>query len=291
MSQPASAQAQSPVRVVASFSILSDLVRQVAGDGAVVKSLVGPNGDAHVYEPTPADAQELLAADLFVINGLGFEGWIPRLIKASGFKGEVVTVTKGIKLLPMTGEHHHGHEEEGVDHADPHAWHDVANGRIYVANITAALVRLAPEQATTFRANADRYDRQLAELDRWAASQLDAIPVAKRKVITSHGSFGYFSRAYGVTFLSLLGVSTNKEPAARDVANLVVQAKREGIKAIFVENMNDPRLVKQLAREAGIALGKTVYTDALSAPDGPVPTYEQLIRHNVTLFTQALTGG
>ncbi|MBF0463315.1 MAG: metal ABC transporter substrate-binding protein [Magnetococcales bacterium] len=280
---PTTTWADPPLRVVASFSILADMVHQVGGEAVTVKSLVGPNGDAHVYEPTPMDAQALLAADLFVINGLGFEGWIERLVKASGFKGQVVTVSEGIHRLPLTGT-------AQPDQADPHAWHEVANGRLYVTHITEALARLSPAQATTFRTNAAHYDAQLAELDLWVRAQFAAIPATRRTVITSHDAFGYFARAYGITFLAPMGVSTDAEPSARDLALLAMQAKREGIKAVFLENMSDPRLIQQLAREAGITVGGTLYPDALSAPDGPAPTYMALIRHNVRLLLQAMTG-
>ena len=281
---PTLAQAAAPVRVVTSFSILADMVQQVGGAAVTVNSLVGPDGDAHVYEPTPTDVQTLLAADLFVINGLGFEGWIERLVKAAGFKGQVITLAEGISRLPR-------HAAAHSDQTDPHAWHDLANGRLYVTHITEALARFAPAQAPLFRANAARYEAQLAELDLWVRAQWATIPMDRRKVITSHDAFGYFARAYGITFLAPVGISTEAEPSARDLAQLVLQAKREGIRAIFLENMSDPRLVQQLAREAGITVGGTLYPDALSAADGPAPTYVALIRHNVTRLKQAMLGG
>ncbi len=225
---PAAAPAHPPLRVVASFTILADMVRQVGGDAVTVNSLVGPDGDAHVYEPAPMDAQALLAADLCVINGLGFEGWIERLVKASGFKGQVVTLSEGISPLSMIGRGQDG-QGDPTGRADPHAWHDVANVRIYVARITEALARLSPEQAATFRAHAARYDGQLAELDRWVRAQMETIPVARRTVITSHDAFGYFARAYGVTFLAPMGVSTEAEPSAQEMAQLIGQARREGV--------------------------------------------------------------
>lgn len=274
------ALADPPLRVVASFTILADMVRQVGGEAVTVKSLVGINGDAHQYEPTPQDAQALQTADCFVVNGLGFEGWMERLVKASGFKGVVVTATAGSAPL---------FADKG-GHADPHAWHDVANAKVYVRNIAESLIRMAPRQAGNIQANAARYEGELAALDGWVRGQLETIPVARRKVITGHDAFGHFARAYGVTFLAPVGISTGAEPSAKGVAQLITQAKREGIRGIFIENQGSPRLVQQLAREAGLTLGGMLHADSLSAEEGPAPTYLALIRHNTTLLQRAMSG-
>ncbi|MEO5340008.1 MAG: zinc ABC transporter substrate-binding protein [Magnetococcus sp. MYC-9] len=282
---PAMAVAGPPVRVVASFSILADMARQIGGEWVTVHSLVGPDGDTHVYEPNAADARELLSADLFLINGLGFEGWIERLIKATGFKGTVVTATDGINRLPLAGEGQTGQNRA----ADPHAWHDLTNGRIYAANIAAGLLKMVPERADALRARAARYDAQLTELDRWVRSRFATVATDRRKAITNHDAFGYFSRAYGVTFLAPVGASTEAEPSAHAVAQLARQARREGIRTVFVEGLSDPRLMQQLAREAGAAMGGRLYADTLSSPDGPAATYVEMVRHNVTLLSQAMS--
>ena len=273
---PATAQ-EAPIRVVTSFTILADLVTQVGGEAVAVKSLVGPNGDAHIYEPLPMDAVAVRGAQLFVVNGLGFEGWIQRLVKASAFQGLLVTASSGIQPLTLL----HGS-------VDPHAWHDLRHVQAYVDNIAAALTQLAPAQAALFQANAHRYQQELAALDGWVRGVVAAIPAQQRTVISSHDAFGYFSQAYGITFLAPRGVSSDAEPSAAQVAKLIKQIRRQKIKAIFLENMSNPRLVRQLAKESGAVLGGTLYTDALSATDGPAASFVAMVRHNVTVLSQAM---
>lgn len=282
-----------PLRVVTSFSILADMVRQVGGERVEVVSLVGPNGDAHVFQPTPADARALVSAGLIVVNGLGFEGWVDRLVKASGAKAPVVVATAGIPVQRAEQKHgKHGKHGHGHGHSrhgdDPHAWQDLSHGRIYVANIAEALARAAPVHREAFRQAAEAYSARLAELDRWVRSELGAIPRERRRVITSHESFGYFGRAYGVDFLAPLGLSTDFEPTAKNVASLVRQMRTEEIRVLFVENMSDRRLVQQIAQEADGIVGPALFADALSPPDGPAATYEGMFRHNVTALKAAL---
>ncbi len=276
---PAAAGA-APVKVVATFTILADMVRQVGGDRVDVTSLVGPDGDAHVYDPIPGDARAVAEADLLVVNGLDMEGWLDRLGDAAGYKGPVVVASKGVDALRIA--------EDGRTVPDPHAWQDLAQGRIYVANIADGLVRVDPAHAADYRANAERYSRTLAELDLWVRAELASVPPDRRRVITSHDAFGYFGRAYGITFLAPEGINTDAEVTARDLARLVLQVRRTRIKAIFLENMSDPRLVQQLAVETGATVGGTLYVDALSPPDGPAPTYVAMFRHNVPMLKAAM---
>ena len=276
---PTLAQA-APVKVVASFTVLADMVREIGGDLVEVATLVGPDGDAHVFEPTPTDARAVAGADLLVENGLGFEGWIDRLAKAAAYRGPVVIATAGIAPRRMN--------DNGREMIDPHAWQDLALGRVYVANIAEGLAAADPAHAERYRANAQRYSRQLAELDEWVRASLAGLPEAKRRVITTHDAFGYFGRAYGITFLAPEGLSTEAEVTAQALAELIGQIRRTGIKAVFLENMTDSRLVQQLAREAGAAIGGTLYVDALSAPDGPAPTYIAMFRHNLPDLVAAM---
>ena len=266
------------LKVVTTFTILADMVRNVGGEHVALTTLVGPDGDAHVYEPTPADARALARADLVVVNGLGFEGWIDRLINVSGYRGPVVVASEGIAALTV---------EE--NQPDPHAWQDLANGRLDVANIVRALAAADPDHADDYRHRADAYDRELAELDREVKSRLDAFPRDRRKVITSHDAFQYFGRAYGIDFHAPVGLSTESEPSAGQVAALIRQMRDEGIHALFVENITDPRLVGQLAREAGAVIGGRLYSDSLSGPTGPAPTYLDMFRHNVGEIAKAFT--
>ena len=267
------------LKVVTTFTILADMVRNVGGEHVALTTLVGPDGDAHVYEPTPADARTLARADLVVVNGLGFEGWIDRLIKVSGYRGPVVVASEGIAALTV---------EE--NQPDPHAWQDLANGRLDVANIVRALAAADPAHADDYRRRADAYDRELAALDREVKSRLDAFPRDRRKVITSHDAFQYFGRAYGIDFHAPVGLSTESEPSAGQVAALIRQMRDEGIHALFVENITDPRLVGQLAREAGAVIGGRLYSDSLSGPTGPAPTYLDMFRHNVGEIAEAFMG-
>jgi zinc/manganese transport system substrate-binding protein len=278
ISSPAVAQAR--LKVVASFSILADLVRNVGGDRIEVAALVGPNGDAHVFAPSPADAKTLAAAKLVVINGLGLEGWMTRLVQASGSKAPVVVATTGIAPLKM--------EEDGKAQIDPHAWQSIANAKVYVANIRDGLSKVDPANASVYAANATAYLAALDALERDVRAAIEKIPADRRKIITTHDAFGYFGDAYGMAFISPEGVSTDAEASARDVAKIVTQIKREKIPAVFIENISDPRLMQQIARETGARIGGTLYSDALSDADGPAATYVEMMRNNIRQLSIAL---
>lgn len=279
----AAAQAAgTPLPVVASFSILGDLVRVVGGERVSVTTLVGPDEDAHVFAPKPADARAIVQSRLLVINGLGFEPWAQKLAKSAGYKGETVLVSQGVKPRIMAEGKAHDHE------ADPHAWQDPGNVMLYVRNIAAALAKIDPAGASAYQANAAAYVKELQALDSWARGQFAAIPAEKRKVITSHDAFGYFAAHYQITFLAPQGVSTDAEPGAKGVAQLIRQIRREKIKAVFIENMSNPRLLAQLARDAGVRPGASLYVDALSAPSGPAGSYLALMRHNVKQLAQGM---
>ncbi|MCV4283002.1 metal ABC transporter substrate-binding protein [Pseudomonas capsici] len=271
-----------PLEAVASFTVIADMVSNVGGDRVHVTSLIGPNGDPHVYEPTPRDAQALKSADLAFVSGLHLEGWMDRLIKASGYKGQPVVLSDGIKTRYM--------QEDGKLITDPHAWNSAANGVIYVRNIIAALKKADPEGASVYEANGQRYIVQLQQLDLYAREQVQSVPESKRKILTSHDAFGYFGDAYGVTFLSPLGFSTESEASAADVAKLIRQIKSEHVTAYFFENSGDPRLVKQIADASGAQPGGELYVEALSPPDGPAASYVQMFRYNVDKLTAAMKG-
>jgi zinc/manganese transport system substrate-binding protein len=282
----ASAVAQERVPVVATFSILGDMVARVGGTHVAVRTLVGPEGDAHVYQPTPADAADVAKARIVFENGLGFEGWLARLIRSSGYKGEIVTVTKGVGTIgPRDGHAHIGGDRSAPD---PHAWQNLANALGYVANIKDGLCRVDRTRCTHYDYNAGGYQAEIALLHAEIMSSIGAIAPERRKVITSHDAFGYFGHAYGVTFLAPQGLSTESEPSARNVARLIDQIRREKVKALFVENISDPRLVEQIARETGVKVGGTLYSDALSKPGGPAATYLDMMRHNGKMIVNAL---
>jgi zinc/manganese transport system substrate-binding protein len=271
-----SAHAQAPMNVVASFSIIGDFVRNVGGDRIRVTTLVGPDGDVHVYTPAPADARKITDARLLVVNGLGLEGWLPRLVQSSGSKAVIVTATDGITPLTLGGA------------PDPHAWQSVADARIYVANIRDALGAAAPADAAVFRANAAAYLARLEALDGEVRTALAQIPPARRRVISTHKAFGYFAAAYGVEFIAPLGVSTESEPSARDIAAIITQIRSEKIPAVFLENISDVRLIRRISAETGARIGGTLFSDSLSGEKDDAPTYIELVRHNIKALTSAL---
>ncbi|WP_455960495.1 metal ABC transporter substrate-binding protein [Methylorubrum aminovorans] len=288
---PSLAAAQAArLKAVATFSILADLVAQVGGDQVAVTSLVGPDADAHGYSPAPGDARRVAEANLVVVNGLGFEGWLERLIKASGTKAPVVVVSKGVKTIVGSHDHDdHGHDHGKGDHADPHAWQNVANVKLYVANIRDGLSAVDPAHAGLYAANAATYSAKLDALDAEIRAELAQIPEERRRIITTHDSFGYFSAAYGMRFLAPQGVSTDSEAGPKDVARIIRQIRRDKVPAVFVESIADPRLMQQIARESGAKVGGRIYSDALSAPGGPAPGYLEMMRANLTAFREALS--
>jgi zinc/manganese transport system substrate-binding protein len=270
------ARAQGRLDVVASFSILGDLAKNVGGDRANVTTLVGPEGDVHVYTPAPSDAQKIAAAKLVVINGLGLEGWLPRLMQASGGKAPIITATKGIAPL-----------RRGSD-VDPHAWQSVANAKIYVTNIRDALIAADAADTDLFRANAQAYLAKLDALEGEVREAIAQIEPARRKVISTHDAFGYFAAAYGIQFIAPLGVSTESEASARDIAGIITQIKAAKIPAVFLENISDPRLIRRISAETGARIGGTLYSDSLTAEKGDAPTYIDMVRHNIRVLTSAL---
>ena len=272
----ASAQDAAPVKVVASFSIIGDLVKQVAGARADVAVLVGPNADMHGFAPGPAQIRMLRDAKLFVVNGLGFEGWADRLVKSSGFKGQPLVASRGLKALPAAAEGHGRY--------DPHAWHEVANVKRYVENIRDALIVVDPDGRATYEANAARYTSELDALERDIKAAFAPIPRGQRKVITSHDAFTYYGAAYDVSFLAAQGVGNEAQPSAKRLAELIRQIKREQVRAVFLENMSDRRVIDQVVRETGATIGGTLYSDALSDSGGPAPTYIAMMRHNTKLI-------
>lgn len=291
LAAPVSAE-EPRLKIVASFSILGDMVREVGGDAVDLAVLVGPEADAHDYQPTPDDVKKVAQADILVINGLKFEGWMTRLIKASGSKAKLLVASAGVRprlLEPGTHDHHHHHQaHEGDVAVDPHAWQDLANGALYARNIAAAIAKAQPALAAFVTARKAAYAEKIDALDRDLKQAFAAIPAPRRKVITAHDAFGYFGRAYGVTFIAPVGISTEAEPSAADLARLTRQIKDEGVTRIFAENMTSPRLIAQLAKDAGATLGGTLYADALSGPEGPAPTYLTMMRHNADLMLGAM---
>lgn len=290
--------ADNKIKVVATFSVLGDLASEIGGDHVEVRTLVGPNGDAHTFEPSPADAKAMGGAAVLVENGLGLEGWLGRLISVSGFKGEKVIATEGVKPIAWTGaeeegEDHDkpeaGHDHDGHDHAahaghshsvDPHAWQNPLNGVLYVQNIVAGLTAADPEHAAEYKAKGDELASALKAVDANFKAEFAKVPAERRKIVTSHDAFGYFADAYGIQFVAPEGVSTESEASAADVAKIIRQIKAEKITSLFAENITDPRLLNQIARETGVTIGGELFSDALSPPDGPAPTYLKMFENN-----------
>ena len=302
---PGTARSEGPLPVVATFSILGDMVTRIGGESVAVTTLVGADGDTHVYQPTPADARAVSDARLLVVNGLEFEGWLDRLIDASDFRGVRVGATDGIEPIAYEdgadthdgdGEADHDEHAEGDGHGghdhgafDPHAWQSLRNAAVYADNIAAALSRADPGNASLFYRNRAAYVAEIAALDAEIREIVAGLPAGSRTVVTSHDAFRYFGRDYGLTFIAPQGLSTESEASARDVARLIQQIRDQGIRAVFIENIGDPRLLERIAEESGAVIGGTLYPGALSGPDGPAPTYLDMIRHNATTLARALT--
>lgn len=295
----ATVAAADPIKVVASFSIIGDLATQVGGDRIALRTLVGPDGDAHVYEPKPADAGAVAGADVVLVNGLQLEGFLARLVEASGTKAPLVEVSKGIQPIKNEeeGEHEdHGHAEAegGHDHHhgefDPHAWQSVPNAEIYVKNIADAFCAADAQGCDTYRTNAQTYTAKLKDLDKQVRDAIGSIPEDKRTIITTHDAFGYFEHEYGIRFLAPEGLSTDAEASAADVAHLIRQVRDDKASAIFVENITNPRLIEQIASETGLKVGGTLYSDALSSNSGPASTYIDMMQHNVETMRDAVLG-
>lgn len=279
--------------VVASFSIIGDLAKQVGGDHIELKTLVGPDGDAHVYEPRPADAMALARADVILVNGLLLEGFMDRLIEASQAEAPITTVTDGASILnDPKGGHYHFVDGKAIFHAtpnDPHAWQSVVNVKTYVQNIESAFCAADPDDCATYKSNATAYTEKLTALDNDIKTQVGTIPQDHRVAVVAHNAFRYFERDYGISFLSPQGVSTESEATAADVASLIREIREKRAAAVFAENIADSRLIEQIASEAGLTLGGTLYSDALSTADGPAPTYVDMMRHNVKTLISAIT--
>ena len=311
---PALAESDEPIRVVATFSILGDMVSRIGGEHVAVTTLVGPDGDTHVYRPTPAAARAVSEADVLVVNGLDFEGWLDRLVETANFDGVRVVATAGIDPITFEddhgddhdgdhdheesnaaedhGEEHDAHGDEHEDHAhgafDPHAWQSLRHAVTYVDNVTLALANVSPESASTFYRSRALYVAEIEALDAEIRSLLAELPDGARTIVTSHDAFQYFGRDYGLAFIAPQGLSTESEASAKDVVRLIELIRKQGIRAVFLENIADPRLLKRIADETGATIGGTLYPGALSGPEGPAPTYLDMMRHNARTLAQAL---
>lgn len=290
-----------PLKVVASFSILSDLVQQVGGEQVQISTLVKPDSDAHMYEPTAQDARLLSQADILFVNGLGFEPWLPRLRNAAGFTGTEVVVSQGVTPRRLNDEHDdahaHNHDDHDHDHDvhdhgefDPHAWQNVANAIIYVRNIEAALSQADPAHAAIYAQRAQNYIKELHQLERDIRDALATLSPTHRTLVTTHDSLGYFAQAYGLTLISPMGFSTSTEPSAADIARLIEQIRSQQVCAVFLENVSNPKMIQRIAQETGAVVGGTLYSDALSAPGTAADSYIGMMRSNLTVLIKALSG-
>jgi zinc/manganese transport system substrate-binding protein len=282
----ASAEAADRPKVVATFSVLGDMIARIAGDRVQLTTIVGGDGDCELYQPTAADARAVAQAQLFVMNDLNprFEPWAETLMKQAGFRGTKLVASQGVNVIiddrPRSGV-------KGQQY-DQHAWHDPTNALVYVANIAEGLARIDPSNAAFYRNRAEAYTGEIRALDSWARSELAAVPSAKRRVITSHDGFEYLARAYDIEMTPARGKVNDADPSAEDIARLIQQIRTTKVKAIFIENMNDPRLIERVAREAGATIGGTLYSDSLSKPGGEADTYLKMVRHNVSALKAAM---
>jgi zinc/manganese transport system substrate-binding protein len=272
--------AAAPLKVVATFSVLGDMVATIAGDRVALTTIVGGDGDTELYQPTPADARALAEASVLVMNDINpeFEPWLDGLVRQSGFKGTKLVASRGAKIIT---EEEEGHGNKGAPKSDQHAWHDLSNGAIYARNIGAGLAAADPANADFYKTRTDAYIAEIKKLDAWAKAEIAGVPKAKRQVITSHDGFEYLGKAYGIKLIPARGWVNDKEPSAEDVSRLIAQVRQNKIKALFVENMNEPRVIERVARESDATIGGTLYSDALSRPGGEADTYLKMARHNI----------
>ena len=294
LSFPMASWAEEPIPVVATFSILGDMVERIGGEHIALTTLVGPDGDSHVYQPTPKAARSVAESDVLFLNGLDFEGWLERLAEAASFDGAMVVATNGV--VPIAFDDHDDHDDEkhddhaGHDHGafDPHAWQSLENAVIYANNIAAGLAQADPENAGDYYANRAAFVAEVEMLSADIEAMMKSLPADKRTVVTPHDAFGYFAAAYDLTFVAPQGMSTESEVSAGDVAALITQIREESISAVFIESITDNRMMKQIANETGAIIGGTLYSDALSAKSGPASTYLDMMRHNATTLFDAL---
>lgn len=275
----AHAVSREPLPVVATFSILGDMVKEIGGERVALTTIVGPNSDAHSFEPTPQDARALQQARVLVLNGLDFENWLPRLLQASGFEGHQVLASQGVAVRTLKGAHYED-EDHAHGEADPHAWQDLANGMIYARNIAAGLAQADPRNAGYYESRAAGYIARMQALDNEIRTAISAIPPERRRVISSHDAFGYFGAAYGIEFIPITGLSNRSEPSARDLARIITLARETRVGGVFIENMSNPVLAQQIARESGALMGGTLYADALGPPAQPAATYLGMLSWN-----------
>jgi zinc/manganese transport system substrate-binding protein len=290
---PTASWAEQPIPVVATFSILGDMVERIGGEHIALTTLVGPDGDAHVYQPTPKAAQSVAEADVLFMNGLEFEGWLERLAEAASFNGAMVVATTGV--VPIAFEEHEDDHEEHDDHAghdhgtfDPHAWQSLDNAVIYANNLAAGLAQADPANASAYYTNRAAFVTEIVALKSDVDAMMAALPADKRTVVTPHDAFGYFAEAYNLTFEAPQGMSTESEVSAADVAALITQIRKESISAVFIESITDNRMMEQIANETGATIGGTLYSDSLSDETGPASTYLDMMRHNATTLSDAL---
>jgi zinc/manganese transport system substrate-binding protein len=280
----AGASADGKPKVVATFTIIGDLVNAVGGDAVTVTTLVGPDGDAHVFEPKPSDLAAVAGADLVVANGLGMEPWLERLTEAAAYQGPMLIASQGVIPLPFKEEAN----SSGQMPDDPHAFQDLSNGRLYVKNIAAALATLTPKDAAAIAARAAKLDAEMAALDQELKTKLGTLPAGNRRILTSHDAFHYFAKAYGLDIQSIEGVSTDTEPSAADLAEIARQAQNGKVKAIFLENMSNPQLAQTISSESGVPVGGELVADALTKPDGLAPHYLDMFRYNLSELLKVL---
>ena len=275
---PAGAPAK--LKVVTTFSILADMATVIGGEDVTVTSLVQADADAHVWEPKPADLSAVAKAEVLIENGLGLDGWMTRLPKAAGFSGQRVTASRDVIARTVF--------EGQTRVTDPHAWQDPANGVLYARVIAAALSRASPEAASAIQVRAINYIAAIEDTDRWITATIGAVPLARRRILTSHDAFGYYCARYRIVIRSIQGISTEGEPSARDIAMLIEKIRRDKTRAVFIENMTSPRLAQAVARETAATIGEPLYSDSLSPPDGPAPSYTAMLRHNTSLLAAAM---
>ncbi len=267
--------------VISSASMIWDMVDNIAGDKIENRLIVPIGGDPHTYSPTPRDAQKVASSDLIFINGLTFEGWITELIENSGTKGKTITVTEG--LTPIASSQY-------KNAYDPHAWMDLAKAQTYITNILQGLIEIDPVNKGYYEENYRNYSQELKDLDAYISKRILEIPEEKRLIVTSHDAFSYYGKRYGLDVQGIIGISTESEAQTSDIVRISNSIKSSGVPAIFVESTINPKLIKQIATDNGVAIGGSLYADSIGEKGSNGSTYLKMMKSNTDVIVDALSG-
>lgn len=277
-----SLNAQDKIKIISSASMFTDMAKNIMTDDFEISTIVPVGGDPHKYNARPSDANKVSKADIVLVNGLTFEGWITELIENSGTKAKIVTLTEGITPISSL---------DYANSSDPHAWMDVSMSLTYIKNIKNALSEIKPEASDRINANYEKYSAQLKALDEEIKTKISSIPEAKRILITSHDAFQYYGARYGVRLEAIMGISTEAEAQTSDITRVSRVIKESKVPSVFVESTINPKMLKQIAKDNKVGIGGELFADSLDDPEKPAGTYVGMLRYNTNTIVDGLVNG